>query len=88
MYTLYDYLVERKSDGKKFVIGNANFKEPGLRATRLFEVLDKDEKCPYPVHYNFGCCHGTVATANISDSDLRYNSKEYRVVFQTRREGL
>ena len=87
MYTTYDYLIQRKTDGKFFVIGNANFKEPGLRATRLFEVLTASEaaKCLYPIHYHFGCRYGNVVTANVDDKDLRYNSKEYRVVFQTKR---
>ena len=88
MYTLYDYLVERVSDGKLFVIGNANFKAPGLRATRLFEVLAPDEAAKYPhqVQYHFGVTYGDMVTANITDDELEYNSDEYRVIFQTKRE--
>ena len=84
----FDYLVERKSDGKKFVIGNSNFKEPGLRATRLFEVLTAEEAAKYPhqVQYHFGITYGNMVTANVTDTELKYNSNEYKVVFQTNRE--
>lgn len=68
----YCYLVERKKDRNKFVM-YGNLKQTWLGVTHLFQLVSAGYK--HAKESPFGL------RQNIS-SDLKYNSKDYRVVRQ------
>lgn len=68
----YCYLVERKGDGEKFVM-YGDLKQAWLKVTNLFQFVSTEYK--HAKESPFGL------RRNIS-SDLKYNSKDYRVLRQ------
>ena len=68
----YCYLVERKSDSKKFCT-YGNFKEAWNRPAYLFQFVS--DSYEYAITSPFGLI------SNVS-CDLRYNSNDYRVMRQ------
>ena len=68
----YCYLIERKRDGERFCTFG-NFKEAWNRPTALFQFVS--DTFPHPHPSPFGL------RSNIS-CDLKYDSKNYRVIFQ------
>lgn len=68
----YCYLVERKGDGEQFCTFG-NFKEAWNRPSYLYEFV------PETYEYAHKTPFGTVS--NVS-GDLRYNSRDYKVIKQ------
>lgn len=69
---IYYYLIQRKSDGKKFV-AYGNLKNIAEGLSYLFEFVSED--------YIYGIKTKYGIIKNIS-SDKKYNSKEYKVLHQ------
>ena len=69
----YSYLVERRSDGKRFVM-NGNLKECNIGSGRyLYDFANRDYEYSRLTHYGH--------IMNIS-TGKKYNSKRYRIIYQ------
>lgn len=71
----YYYLVERKRDGERFCMFG-NLKLAWLGVSHLFQFVP--ESYGYAISSPFGLIHNVA-------SDLKYNSRDYRVIYQVAR---